>query len=169
MKEESNKYSGLEHVPPCSTWPPPWLAALSSNKSCTAVSSHAQAQLTEHVASTERQIVNTKKSEDPTLHVSPPPSAATAARHRHLSAIVDDIRRREFNGVFPDSLARVTAIYLELAQAPDPDAQALEMCIHAAVENWREMERLGSDSPPGLVKNLEVIDRTTSKEALRNA
>jgi hypothetical protein len=22
---ESNRYSGLEHVPTCSTWPPPWL------------------------------------------------------------------------------------------------------------------------------------------------
>lgn len=24
--KESNRYSGLEHVPTCSTWPPPWLA-----------------------------------------------------------------------------------------------------------------------------------------------
>ncbi len=24
---ESNKYSGVEHVPTCSTWPPPWLTA----------------------------------------------------------------------------------------------------------------------------------------------
>lgn len=26
MKRESNRCNGLEHVPPCSTWPPPWLA-----------------------------------------------------------------------------------------------------------------------------------------------
>jgi len=26
MNRESNKCNGLEHVPPCSTWPPPWLA-----------------------------------------------------------------------------------------------------------------------------------------------
>ncbi len=25
MRIESKKYSGLEHVPACSTWPPPWL------------------------------------------------------------------------------------------------------------------------------------------------
>src|SRR3954469_14967039 len=28
MGTESNRRNGLEHVPTCSTWPPPWLAAL---------------------------------------------------------------------------------------------------------------------------------------------
>ena len=27
MRMESNRYNGVEHVPTCSTWPPPWLTA----------------------------------------------------------------------------------------------------------------------------------------------
>ena len=27
MREESNKHNGVEHVPTCSTWPPPWLTS----------------------------------------------------------------------------------------------------------------------------------------------
>jgi hypothetical protein len=92
--------------------------------------------------------------------IAPPPqlTGAGATTHARLAAIVDTIRRREFDGIFPGPLDTVMAIYLELAQAPDANAVNLEACIAAAAENWRELQRLGTNSPPGLVKNLEVID-----------
>jgi hypothetical protein len=48
----------------------------------------------------------------------------------------------EYGGRFPGPVARVTGIYLELAQAPDADLCGLEIAIEAAFANWREMERL---------------------------
>jgi hypothetical protein len=90
-------------------------------------------------------------------HVEPPPIAAATATHARLAGVVDKIRR-EFAGDLPDSLARVLTIYVELGQAPGADVEALETCMHVAVENTLELARLGAASPPGLVKDLEVID-----------
>jgi hypothetical protein len=57
----------------------------------------------------------------------------------------------EYGGRFPGPLARVTAFYLERAQAPNANLCNLEIVIEAAFAHWKEREKLGlavEDKPP---------------------
>jgi hypothetical protein len=68
-------------------------------------------------------------------------SAPPATGLDQLKRLVNDIRRRDFAGRFPDSLGRVTVDYLEAARAPGANLAALEYCILFAVRNSQELER----------------------------
>jgi hypothetical protein len=120
-------------VPTCSTcsiWPPPWLiqtetklfdspklttAAESSPPSINLATAHicTESVVTEAVA---------KDRLDP-------------AKANELKTRLESARRKHFQGKLPESLERVAAIYLELAQEqPDTDfTQALDLAISNAV------------------------------------
>src|SRR5262245_50172970 len=126
MNQESNKYSGLEHVPPCSNWPPPWLVE----------------SLQKAIAAPPARICGERLAPSTpapsTLPETTPPVPATlnAAAIDRLNALVNRSRLMEYGGRFPGPLGRVTEIYLELAQAPDADLRGLEFAVEAALENW---------------------------------